>query len=262
MTKTSPLTTTHHPAQPPIRVTIWNEYRHERLKEAVRAIYPDGMHETIAAALRPHGDLEVRTATLDDPECGLDAETLAKTDVLSIWGHRAHGDVDDAAVERVCQRVLEGMGLIVLHSGHYSKIFKRLMGTACSLRWRMENDRERLWNLAPNHPITQGIGDTIEIPLHEMYGERFDIPTPDELIFLSWFSGGEVFRSGCTWTRGYGKIFYFSPGHETCPIYHDTDIQRVILNAVRWARPCGYPSPTPANVAAPEMIRSTSSLSN
>ncbi|HWL52039.1 MAG TPA: ThuA domain-containing protein [Chthoniobacteraceae bacterium] len=246
---------------PPLRVTIWNEYRHERLNETCRALYPDGMHETIAEALRPHADLQVRTATLDSPDCGLDAEMLASTDVLTIWGHRAHSEVDDAAVERVCARVLEGMGLIVLHSGHFSKIFKRLMGTACSLRWRMENDRERLWNLAPNHPITQGIGDCIEIPHHEMYGERFDIPTPDELIFISWYSGGEVFRSGCTWQRGYGKIFYFSPGHETCPVYHDPKIQRVLLNAVRWARPCGYPPPTPANVPAPEMIRSTSSNS-
>ncbi len=239
---------------PPIRVTVWNEYRHERNDECCRSIYPEGIHGAIANALRPHPDLLVRTATLDEAESGLDAETLAQTDVLTIWGHIAHNEVSEEAAERVCKRVLEGMGLIVLHSGHDSKIFKRLMGTSCSLRWRDPEDRERIWNLAPNHPITQGIGDYIELPLHEMYGERFDIPAPDELIFVSWFSGGEVFRSGCTWQRGNGKIFYFSPGHETCPIYHHPQIQRVILNAVRWAKPCGYPPATFGKVPAPESL--------
>ncbi len=240
-------------SQRPIRVTVWHEYVHEKINEAVRALYPDGMHETIAAFLRPDAGLQVRTSTLHDPECGLDAETLEATDVLTIWGHHSHADVSDEAVERVFRRVLAGMGLIVLHSGHHSKIFQRMMGSTCDLRWRMTNDRERVWNLAPNHPITQGIGEYFELPLHEMYGEHFNIPTPEELIFISWFSGGEVFRSGCTWTRGHGKIFYFSPGHETCPIYHDPNVQRVIHNAVHWAAPLGYPERVPAHAApAPE----------
>lgn len=220
-----------------IKVTVWNEFRHEKENGSIREIYPGGLHATIAAALAQNPDIAVRTATLDEPEHGLPPEVLDATDVLIWWGHKAHAAVDDAVVKRVQKRVLEGMGLIVLHSGHFSKIFRRLMGTNCSLNWRDMGDKERLWNLQPGHPITQGIGRFIEIPQHEMYGERFDIPEPEKLIFISWYSGGEVFRSGCTWQRGHGKIFYFSPGHETYPIFHDPQIQRVILNAVRWAKP-------------------------
>lgn len=220
-----------------IKVTVWNEFRHEKHLEKVRAIYPEGMHRVIADALAQDPDITARTATLDEPEHGLTAEVLDQTDVLIWWGHMAHGEVTDGIVDRVQKRVLEGMGLIVLHSGHHSKIFKRLMGTNCSLSWREAGDKERLWNLQPGHPITQGIGRFLEIPEHEMYGERFDIPEPDQLIFVSWYSGGEVFRSGCTWQRGHGKVFYFSPGHETYPVYHQPEIQRILLNAVRWARP-------------------------
>jgi len=222
---------------PTINVTVWNEFRHEKDNGIVQSVYPKGIHQAIADGLSQHADLVVRTATLDEPEHGLTAEVLDQTDVLFWWGHMAHGEVSEAIVDRVQKRVLEGMGLIVLHSGHYSKIFKRLMGTNCSLTWREEGDKERVWNLQPGHPITEGIGRFIEIPKHEMYGERFDIPEPEKLIFVSWYSGGEVFRSGCTWQRGHGHVFYFSPGHESYPVYFDPQIQRVLLNAVRWARP-------------------------
>ncbi len=221
----------------PTNVLVWGEYRHEKKNPKVATLYPDGMHETIAAALRQHDDLSVETAWLDQPEHGLTDERLNATDVLIWWGHMAHADVDDNVVARVRRRVLEGMGLIALHSAHYSKIFKALMGTTCSLKWRESTDKERLWNLLPSHPITQGIGDYFEIPAEEMYGEPFGIPTPDELLFVSWFTGGEVFRSGATWQRGNGKVFYFRPGHETYPTYHQPEVQRVILNAVRWANP-------------------------
>ncbi|PAW77088.1 MAG: trehalose utilization protein ThuA [Verrucomicrobia bacterium Tous-C9LFEB] len=221
----------------PIQVTVWNEFRHEKTNEKVRRIYPDGMHATIAEFLGKQSDLAVRTATLDEPEHGLTQEVLDKTDVLTWWGHMAHGEVKDEIVERVQKRVLEGMGLIVLHSGHYSKIFKRMLGTTCSLKWRESTDKERFWNVMPSHPIAAGIGDYFEIPREEMYGEPFGIPTPDELIFISWFTGGEVFRSGATWTRGHGRIFYFRPGHETYPTYHQKEVQQVITNAVRWAKP-------------------------
>jgi trehalose utilization protein len=219
-----------------IKTTVWGEFRHEKTDASVAAIYPDGMHETIARFLRPHADLEVGTATLDEPEHGLTADVLENTDVLLWWGHRAHKEVSDAIVDKVHRRVLEGMGLIVLHSGHYAKIFKALMGTTCSLKWRESTDKERLWNVMPSHPIAEGIGDYFELPREEMYGEPFGIPTPDELIFISWFTGGEVFRSGATWYRGHGRVFYFRPGHETFPSYHDANVQRVITNAVRWAR--------------------------
>ena len=220
-----------------IQVTVWNEFRHEKKNDAVKAIYPNGMHEVIRGALAAHKDLNVRTATLDEPEHGLTEDVLNQTDVLTWWGHVAHGEVKDEVVARVQKRVLEGMGLIVLHSGHFSKIFKRMMGTNCSLKWREAGEKERLWNIELGHPITEGLGEYFELPNTEMYGERFDIPTPDKLIFVSWFEGGEVFRSGCCWERGHGRIFYFRPGHETYPIFHDANVQKVLANAVLWAKP-------------------------
>lgn len=221
----------------PIRVTVWNEFRHEKEHADVKKVYPEGIHTVIAGALSKHPDLRVRTAWLDAPEHGLDEATLGDTDVLTWWGHMAHDEVQDDVVARVHNRVLEGMGLIVLHSGHFSKIFRRLMGTHCSLKWREAAEKERLWNIEPGHPITEGIGEYFELPNTEMYGERFDIPAPDKLIFISWFQGGEVFRSGCCWERGHGRIFYFRPGHETYPIYRNPNVQRILLNAVRWAKP-------------------------
>ncbi|MEA2595936.1 MAG: hypothetical protein QOF01_2405 [Thermomicrobiales bacterium] len=226
-----------------IKVTVWNEYRHEKESEEIAAIYPDGIHGAIAAGLSGRGDFDLRVATLDGPSQGLTDDILAQTDVLIWWGHKAHREVLDELVDRVHQRVLDGMGLIVLHSGHYSKIFKRLMGTSCSLKWREANDKERLWVVAPAHPIAEGIGEYIEIPEEEMYGEHFDIPEPDALVFVSWFSGGEVFRSGCCYERGSGRIFYFRPGHETYPTYHNDDVLKVIANGIRWANPVDRPRP-------------------
>lgn len=216
------------------QVTVWNENRHEKINPKVAEIYPNGIHQAIANHLEEYA-FTTRTATLDESEHGLTSEVLANTDVLVWWGHMAHDEVADEIVERVHARVLEGMGLIVLHSGHYSKIFRKLLGTTCALKWREADEKERLWVVDPAHPITAGIGEYIELQQEEMYGEHFDIPAPDELIFLSWFAGGEVFRSGCTYTRGQGKIFYFRPGHETYPTYHNTEIIRVIANAVKWA---------------------------
>ncbi len=219
-----------------IRVTVWNENVHEQKNQAVKKMYPDGMHAVISKFLTDAG-FATRVATLEQDEHGLTAEVLETTDVLTWWGHVAHDAVSDEIVDRVQQRVLAGMGLIVLHSGHFSKIFRRMLGTNCSLKWREIAEKERLWHLEPSHPITDGIGDYIELPNAEMYGERFDIPTPDKLIFASWFEGGEVFRSGCCWQRGHGRIFYFRPGHETYPIFYNKEIQRVVANACRWAAP-------------------------
>ncbi len=223
------------PAAAKIRVLVWNENVHEQTDAAVRAVYPRGIHAALAAPLRRQPDMSVRTAVLDDPEHGLTQRRLADTDVLIWWGHKAHAQVTDAAVARVHSRILEGMGLIALHSAHYSKIFKTLMGTTCSLKWREAGERERLWNVEPGHPITAGIGDSFVLPRTEMYGEPFIIPAPEKTVLISWFQGGEVFRSGCTWERGNGRIFYFRPGHETFPIFHDATVQRILQNAVRWA---------------------------
>ena len=218
-----------------IRVTVWNEGRHEKQDEQVRRIYPNGIHGAIAGFLGAAGDMTARTATLDESEHGLTEEVLQQTDVLIWWGHRAHQEVQDEIVRRVHRHVLEGMGLIVLHSGHLSKVFTALMGTSCCLKWRAVAEKDRLWNIKPTHPITAGVGDYIELTNEEMYGEPFDIPEPDELIFISWFQGGEVFRSGCTFNRGHGRVFYFSPGHETYPTFYHPDVQKVLINACRWA---------------------------
>ncbi|MFA7237288.1 MAG: ThuA domain-containing protein [Phycisphaeraceae bacterium] len=226
----------------PIRVTVWHEFRHEKKIEAVRKMYPDGMHVVMKQAIEEQlapGSVVVRTATLDEPEHGLTDEVLANTDVLTWWGHCAHGEVKDEIVEKVAARVLQGMGLIVLHSGHYSKPFKKLLGTGCHLYWREAAEKERLWVIAQGHPITAGLEkDYFELEHVEMYGEPFDIPQPDELIFVSWFEGGDVFRSGCVFNRGAGKIFYFRPGHETFPIYYDKNVRKVLGNAVKYVAPC------------------------
>jgi len=235
-----------------LRVTVWGENVHERHDPNVKAIYPDGMHETIARAIRSGvRESAVGTATLEQPEHGLDDARLAATDVLIWWGHAAHHKVADAVVDRIQARVLDGMGLIVLHSGHESKIFRRMMGTHCSLRWRESEDRELIWTVAPQHPIAAGVPHPLALEHHEMYGEFFDIPPPDELVFVSSFSGGEVFRSGCCFLRGKGRIFYFSPGHETYPIYHDARIARVLCNAVGWAAPAGSPMDTRKSIHSP-----------
>ena len=233
-----------------IRVTVWNEYRHEREEERFRAVYPDGIHGAIAEGLRATGDFDVRTATLDEPDNGLPEDVLMATDVLIWWGHKAHEEVSDETVNRVQARVLHGMGLVVLHSGHHSKVFKRLMGTSCNLIWRVADELERIWVVAPSHPIAAGLDRYIELEREEMYGEFFDVPPPQELVFLSWFPGGEVFRSGCCYARGSGKIFYFRPGHESYPTFYNGDVRKVIGNAVRWAAPVDGPERVFGNQAS------------
>jgi trehalose utilization protein len=218
-----------------INALVWNENVHERKNPAVAQTYPDGMHGRIAALLAADGNIAAATATLQEPEHGLTEARLAHTDVLLWWGHAAHGDVRDDIVERVMRAVWQGMGLIVLHSGHFSKIFKRLLGTPCALHWREAGERERLWVVNPGHPIAKGLPRYFELENEEMYGEPFSVPEPLETVFLSWFQGGEVFRSGITYQRGAGRIFYFRPGHETYPTYHDPVVGQVLRNAVTWA---------------------------
>ena len=220
-----------------IRVTVWNEYRHEQSNEEIRKVYPEGIHSQIAKFLGEETDFEARTATLDEPECGLTQDVIDNTDVLLWWGHKAHNDVPDEIAQRVQEAVLKGMGFIVLHSGHHSKPFKRLMGTSCNLCWREDGDLERVWVVDPGHPITQGLGKYFEIEHEEMYGEPFGIPEPQKVVLMGWYEGGEVFRSGCCYVRENGKIFYFQPGHESYPTFYNKDVQKVIKNAIRWAVP-------------------------
>jgi len=226
-----------------IKVAIWNEFRHEKDPEITK-IYPDGIHGAIAKMLGNYGDLEIRTATLDEPEHGLTKEVLDNTDVLIWWGHIAHGAVSDEVSNRVVERVMDGMGLIVLHSGHLSKPFVKLMGTGCRSKWRENDEKEIIWVIEPGHPIAKGLPEYIVLPKEETYGERFNIPAPDELVFISWFEGGEVFRSGCCYYRGNGKVFYFRPGHEAYPTFYREDITQILYNAVNWAAPVQGPKPT------------------
>lgn len=219
-----------------IRVLVWNEFVHEKEQENVKKIYPNGIHNAIKDFLECE-DISVKTATLDDEHCGITDEILAETDVLLWWGHMAHHKVPDDVAVSVQQAVLKGMGFIALHSGHHSKPFKLLMGTTCNLSWREDGDFERVWVLDHAHPITKDLGRYIEIEHEEMYGEPFGIPEPDKLLMIGWYEGGEVFRSGCVYHRGNGKIFYFQPGHESYPTYYNKDVQKVIKNAVRWAAP-------------------------
>lgn len=219
-----------------IKVTVWNENHHEKTNETVQKIYPNGMHNAIADFLRSD-EIVVRTATLDDEECGLTADVLAETDVLIWWGHTRHWMVPDEVAFRVCEEVRRGMGFIALHSSHASKPFRYLMGTSGTLSWREDGDKERLWVVKPAHPIVRGLGRYFELPQVETYAEPFGIPEPDEVLLIGWYDGGEVFRSGCTFHRDNGKIFYFQPGHETYPIFYDENVQKVIRNAVYWAMP-------------------------
>ncbi|MBQ7990240.1 MAG: ThuA domain-containing protein [Oscillospiraceae bacterium] len=218
-----------------IRVHIWNENIHDR-EDYVRAVYPDGIHGALADIFRDE-DVRVTTGFLDEDEQGLPEKVLAETDVLIWWGHCAHDRVTDDTVSRVIGHIHAGMGFIPLHSAHHSKVFRALCGTTANLKWR-NDDRERIWTVDPHHPIAQGIPEHFELDTEEMYGEPFDIPSPDEVVFMGWFAGGEVFRSGCTFTRG-GRIFYFQPGHETYPTYKNEYVRRIIRNAVFWAAPAG-----------------------
>ena len=218
-----------------INVTIWNEYRHEKTDDKVKALYPDGIHAYLKSVL-DCDELNITLASLDDPECGLTDEVLNNTDVLVWWAHMCHHEVPDSVADRVRDRVYAGMGLILLHSAHYSKVIQKVVGMTGHLTWGDEV-KEVVWNINPTHPIAAGVPTHFILPKEEIYGEPFQIPEPDELIFVGWYETGHVFRSGCTWRRGYGKVFYFQPGHESVPTYYDKNVQKIIKNAIFWAAP-------------------------
>jgi trehalose utilization protein len=219
-----------------IRVTIWNEFRHEKTDEAAKALYPNGIHAKVAEFLG-NEDFDITLAALDDEFQGLPDEVLNNTDVLIWWGHMHHNEVDDELVAKIQKRVYLGqMGFIALHSGHHSKPFKAIVGTNGNLQWG-RNQKEIVWTLNPAHPIAAGIPDHFCLAQEELYAEPFYIGEPDETVFASWFEDGFVMRSGMVFKRSAGKIFYFQPGHEECPSYHNEWVQKIIRNAVYYVMP-------------------------
>lgn len=230
-----------------IRVLVWNENVHERELPEIRAVYPEGIHGCIRDGLKKEPDMEVRTATLSDPHQGITKEALSSTDVLIWWSHARQEEITDETVQLVSSAVQSGMGLVALHSAHYSRVMRSLLGTPMTLSWK-EHDREKLFVADPAHPIAAGVPSCIELPDEEMYCEPFAIPKPDDVVFLGWFKSGGVFRSGVTFHRGYGKIFYFQPGHEEQRIYGRPDIQKILVNAVRWAAPSFRLNAAPENI--------------
>ena len=222
-----------------MRVVVWDEKLHEK-EERVREVYPNGIAAEIAGGIKKEltsaNDCEIVCLNSDIEEFGFTEETLNETDVLVFWAHRSHDVFPDEIVERICNRVMKGMGLIVLHSAHLSKVFKRLMGTSCTLKYRF-GDFARVWTTTPSHPIARGIPEFFDLEEEEMYGAFFDIPKPDDVVFTTWFSGGNIFRGGCTWQRGFGKVFYFHPGHDTNLAYYNPTVLKVISNAVLWVAP-------------------------
>ena len=220
-----------------IKVTIWNEFRHEKTKEKVKALYPNGLHAVIGEFLNETGNMEITLAALDDENQGLPDEVLENTDVLIWWGHMFHKEVSDILVEKIKNRVFLGkMGFIALHSAHHSKPFKAIVGTNGNLQWGRVQ-KEIIWNMMPSHPIAKGIPDHFILESEELYSEPFYIPQPDAFVFGGWYEDGNIFRSGACFIRGAGKVFYFQPGHETCLSFFNPYVRRIITNAVYWANP-------------------------
>ncbi|MHB1460735.1 MAG: ThuA domain-containing protein [Armatimonadota bacterium] len=238
------------------RVLIWDE----NPPHANKALYPNSIRGAIADGLQKMNTtdrLDIKVAHLDEPDQGCPQELLDETDVLLWWGHARHAEVDDAVVERIKDRVHHGgMGLIALHSAHYSKVFKSVMNCTGHLKggWREDNSPERIFVCASNHPIAYGLRD-FTLREEEMYGAPFDVPPAETIVLQSFYpAGGEYFPSGICWTagdgidpdftsgpgRGVGKgegiarVFYFRPGHEGNPTYHNTAVRRVIYNATLW----------------------------
>lgn len=218
-----------------MKIVIYNEHNAHHKEGKTLLAYPNGIHGALKDLFESHHH-DVEVYTLENIN-SISDDTLKNTDVMVWWGHMNHQDVKDEVAQRIVDQVLKGMGFIALHSAHLAKPFKKLMGTACNLKWREIDEKERVWVVNPTHPIAKGLNEYFEIPHEEMYGEPFGIPTPDELVFIGWFQGGNVFRSGCCYQRGYGKVFYFQPGHETNPTFMMKEVQQVLLNAIDWAKP-------------------------
>lgn len=217
-------------------VVVWSE------GTAPKNVYPRDINTAIAEGLQTLAGWEVVTAGLGEPDQGLTEERLNQTDVLIWWGHQKHGEVSDSLVDRIERRVKEqGMGFISLHSSHFAKPYKRLMGTRCSWRdYKADGTSARITVKLPDHPIARGVRD-FDLPKIEFYGEPFAVPTPEAVpldgVYTRPNGTTEPCRMGLCWTVGKGRVFYFVPGHETYDDFFRPEVRQIIRNAVEWAAP-------------------------
>lgn len=223
------------PANPRL-VVVWSE------RTAPKEMYPNDVNAAIAEGLKGLAGWEVVTANIDEPGQGLGDELLKRTDVLIWWGHKRHQEVKDELVERIVRRVkAEGMGFIALHSSHFARPYRKLMGTACSWgEYKADGTSAKVIVKAPQHPIAQGVKD-FELPKIERYGEPFAVPEPETVVLDGIYKkpdgNTEPGRMGLCWTIGKGRVFYLTPGHETYNDFFRPDIRQILRNAVEWAAP-------------------------
>lgn len=217
-------------------VVVWSE------GTAPKEVYPNDINGAIAEGLKELKGWEVVVANLSDPNQGLPDELLNRADVLIWWGHQRHDQVKDPLVSKIVKRVKEdGMGFISLHSSHFAKPNKALMGTACS--WGAyvgDSTTLKVTVKDPGHPIAKGVKE-FTIVHNERYSDPYAVPTPQSVVFegIATLKDGKVDPSqqGFTWQIGKGKMFYFQPGHETNPVFYDANVGRIMINAVQWAAP-------------------------
>jgi trehalose utilization protein len=223
-------------APPKRRIVVWSE------GSAPKDVYPNDINAAVAEGLKSLRGWDVAAASLKDPDQGFPGDTLAKTDVLIWWGHVHHGAVKDALIEQIVGRVKnDGMGFIALHSSHYSKALRKLLGTDCGFAaYVADGSGLDVTVKAKDHPIARGI-DNFSLAHTERYSEPFQIPEPETVVFDGVYKrpdgSTEASRQGLVWTVGKGKVFYFQPGHETYPHFFDKNVRKILRNAVRWVAP-------------------------
>jgi trehalose utilization protein len=223
------------------KVVVWSEGT-ANVDPVSKKVYPQDINTAIAEGLAPleASGWQVVKASLNDPDQGISDELLGSTDVLIWWGHKRHGDVKDDLVNKIAARVRDGhMGFIGTHSCHFAKPFKKLMGTACSWReYVADGTSAEIIVKEPDHPICKGV-KTFKLPQIERYGEPFAVPTPESVplegLYTKPDGKTEPARMGLCWTVGKGKVFYFTPGHETYNDYYRPEVRQIFVNAVQWA---------------------------
>ena len=228
---------------PKRKVVVWSEGT-ANVDPNSKGIYPQDINTAIADGLKPLAERgwEIVKGSLGDPDQGLSAALLDSTDVLIWWGHKKHGEVKDDLVNRIVERVKAGkMGFIGTHSAHFCKPLKQLLQTPCSWReYVADGTSVEIIVKEPSHPICKGV-ENFKLPKIERYGEPFKVPTPEAVpldgIYTRPDGKTEPGRMGMCWTIGQGKVFYFTPGHETYNDYHRPEIRRIFVNAVEWAAP-------------------------